>query len=231
MQKQYRDSDPESENTTMSTESASLRTTTSTEYTEEANLCLEAAMGVEGKRILVPENESQEDKAARRKRRLEAVHKKDKLEVSFSTLTIREYPIIVGDNPSSFKGAPLTIGWNFQSETTQSVDDFETNRAPRRYRLDLVLSASDRDHLLKEAGYARNELIALTRPVNISRNQRKQTNAMQHFDSWHEASEAITRKAFHVLTLGAKKREERKFLEEFLPNKRKESEQPLEAAN
>ena len=33
--------------------------------------------------------------------------------VGFSVITIREYPVEVGDNPSCVRGPPLSIGWKF----------------------------------------------------------------------------------------------------------------------
>ena len=66
--------------------------------------------------------------------------------VSFSKLEIREFLIMLGDNPSC-EGAPLCISDECQSERVVDVNEFEANRKSRRHRKQLALSATKRSRL------------------------------------------------------------------------------------
>ncbi|EJK71449.1 hypothetical protein THAOC_07109, partial [Thalassiosira oceanica] len=48
--------------------------------------------------------------------------------VRFDKLSIREYPIVIGDSPSTSRGVPLSIGWEYEPESTVDVDTYETTR-------------------------------------------------------------------------------------------------------
>lgn len=52
--------------------------------------------------------------------------------VWFDQIHVREYPIILGDNPSTVEGAPITIGWKPQHEMTLEIEYFELYRPKRR---------------------------------------------------------------------------------------------------
>ena len=45
--------------------------------------------------------------------------------VSFGHVEIREYPMILGDNPSPTDGIPITIGWKPQRQGIFTVDQYE----------------------------------------------------------------------------------------------------------
>jgi len=62
--------------------------------------------------------------------------RRQNLRTSFSTLEIREYAITLGDNPGGCHGPPLTIEWDHDMDRTKIVelDDYESNRGPRRDR-------------------------------------------------------------------------------------------------
>ena len=67
--------------------------------------------------------------------------------VEFAFLEVREYPIVIGDNPSVKEGPPITIDWAFDP-TTQFVLDvntFENMRGNRRVSNQLVLPKEVRE--------------------------------------------------------------------------------------
>lgn len=79
--------------------------------------------------------------------------------VSFTSLSIREYPPAISDNPSCSFGPPVQLDWEYEVEETQSIDHYEESRQPRRANHDLLLSYYDRRFLLlKQAGYTRKEV-------------------------------------------------------------------------
>ena len=48
--------------------------------------------------------------------------------VRFDKLSIREYPIVIGDSPSTSRGVPLSIGWKYAPECTVDLDAYEATR-------------------------------------------------------------------------------------------------------
>jgi hypothetical protein len=45
--------------------------------------------------------------------------------VVFGRISFREYPIIMGCNPSVGQGVPVTIGWNYFNEYDVAVETYE----------------------------------------------------------------------------------------------------------
>mmetsp|Transcript_28063 Transcript_28063/g.39444 ORF Transcript_28063/g.39444 Transcript_28063/m.39444 type:complete len:211 (+) Transcript_28063:88-720(+) len=83
-------------------------------------------------------------------------------QIRFSDVEIREYSIILGDNPSVSCGAPITISWDHDRETRVviDVDEFETERAKsRKNREDLRIESRTREFWLRNAGFSTNQLI------------------------------------------------------------------------
>ena len=78
--------------------------------------------------------------------------------VQFSTLTVREYPICIGDNPGGTSGVPLSIGWSYENEVTCTVDDYETARPRRRSATQMQVPAQIRSEMLINMGYSRSEI-------------------------------------------------------------------------
>lgn len=136
--------------------------------------------------------------------------------VRFSTLQVREYPCILGDNPGGTTGPPIAMDWEHFSEVSVPVDEYEANRPERRGHAEMQMPVGYRLDLLKRCGYSRNQIIEGTKPVNIARAQRVRTRETLQLDPVHALLEKVTRKARHVVTLGARKREERKFLEPYV---------------
>jgi adenylate kinase family enzyme len=136
--------------------------------------------------------------------------------VRFSSVTIHEHPMIIGDNPGCSFGPPLSISWKAQETLSLPLEEYELTRPSRRSHVQMVIPTSMRNAILRRAGYARNEIVELTKPVNIARNHRKRTIEVQNLDKIHEMSERILRATKHIVTLGYKKRQERKFLEPYV---------------
>lgn len=107
--------------------------------------------------------------------------------VRFSTVTIREYPITAGDNPSTTRGVPLTVEWNHDQEYTLQVNDFEDVRPSiRRSVGELQTHSLDRLRILKAMGWSGAELKEHMDAVDRIRAQRLQTrHRVQHL-AWLE---------------------------------------------
>jgi hypothetical protein len=79
--------------------------------------------------------------------------------VRFGHLVITEFPIILGDNPAVSAGAPVTIDWTPQNESSFSIMAYEECKPKRRRRRrKLLISVSNRTLLLLVAGYSIDEI-------------------------------------------------------------------------
>jgi hypothetical protein len=78
--------------------------------------------------------------------------------VSFSNVEIRRYPMILGDNPATPSGPPLSLGWEYEVLPAMNVTDFESFRLrSRRFKSNhLILSH-----------YARAEIVERVRPFYL----------------------------------------------------------------
>mmetsp|Transcript_23012 Transcript_23012/g.53382 ORF Transcript_23012/g.53382 Transcript_23012/m.53382 type:complete len:113 (+) Transcript_23012:128-466(+) len=74
----------------------------------------------------------------------------DKKEVNFASLEVREFPLILGDNPGAREGPPITIDWSFDPNTQLHLDvnTYENMRTGARRSGDaLVLPKKTREEL------------------------------------------------------------------------------------
>ena len=90
--------------------------------------------------------------------------------VSFSTVEVKEYPIIPGVNPAVSMGVPLTIDWAPLREQADSydIDDYEQTNPSRERRgpLELRRLPSRRSELLLMMGVSRSEILEATKMAN-----------------------------------------------------------------
>ncbi|EJK64837.1 hypothetical protein THAOC_14385, partial [Thalassiosira oceanica] len=83
--------------------------------------------------------------------------------VRFDKLSIREYPIVIGDSPSTSRGVPLSIGWEYEPESTVDVDTYETTRdiggvCERRSKSELRVPSNVREEMLGRAGFSKKDM-------------------------------------------------------------------------
>ena len=70
--------------------------------------------------------------------------------VAFSTVSVRQYAITIGDHPCCSTGYPLCLDWQYDVLPDQSLDSFEANHGQRRSRLDLITTYEERKTRLEE---------------------------------------------------------------------------------
>jgi hypothetical protein len=125
--------------------------------------------------------------------------------LSFGTISIREYPICLGDNPGGTGGAPLTIEWNHQSEASLDFELYEGSRPQRRTQAELSMPASVRFDILRAAGFSRQEIQQAVKQANIVRSRRRRTVEMMHMAPVQEFSEKIIKGTTKALSFRRKK--------------------------
>jgi hypothetical protein len=98
--------------------------------------------------------------------------------LTFTDVTIREYPVILGDNPSPKIGAPVGLDWDYTKEFIMDVNEFEESRRGKRRTKPhhLYLSYYKRLEILESAGYTKKEFHATERQI-----QRQQWSRNFHY--------------------------------------------------
>lgn len=137
--------------------------------------------------------------------------------VRFSKITIQEYSIQPGENPGGSIGCPLTIGWDPIHTETLDLDVFERYRGDnRRNLLEMKLESAHRTQILKGMGYSVNAIRAGTKSANLGRRDRYETISRLRSSKSQEMLEGFRHRFHNVVTLGQKKRRERKFLAPYI---------------
>lgn len=81
------------------------------------------------------------------------------LSVSFKTVSIREYEIVPGCNPSVSVGCPVSLGWGYTEEMHMQFHAFETIRQPqRRMQHQMRMPKTYREDKLLDFGYTKKDL-------------------------------------------------------------------------
>lgn len=163
--------------------------------------------------------------------RVESFGFDDPLNVSFDSVNIREYPVTLGDNPGVSAGPSLTIDWKPQSEVEIPLDEYETNRPPRRDYMEMSIPKDVRMEMLQNSGHTKKEIMASVRSTNIGRHCRKKTNAMAHMHDTHEAIEDVYRALRHVVTFKKHKKKERALIQLSDEFQKKRAEEAIQAEN
>lgn len=70
--------------------------------------------------------------------------------VAFSTVTVREYAITIGDHPCCSTGFPLCLDWQYDVLSEESLDHFEAHHGQRRNRIELITTYEERKLRLEE---------------------------------------------------------------------------------
>ena len=129
------------------------------------------------------------------------------LTVQFSTITVREYPVMMGENPAVSDGPPLTIDWEYNELPQLEVEAFESVRRVRRKGRNLLLSRKKRENMLRNAGYQDAEIVAGIRHVKKLQALRLQTIANLGGEKVEEALQNVGRRMKGMLKFGSRRKE------------------------
>lgn len=102
--------------------------------------------------------------------------KRSRSKVRFASLTVREYEVTPGDNPSCSKGPPVSLGWAYNESGSLSIDCYEAHvQESRRTREQIKLPWFYREMMLQEFGYSDHEIQHSVWEKERIRQQRMQT--------------------------------------------------------
>ena len=95
-----------------------------------------------------------------------------KVTIGFSSITIREHPVIPGENPGVSCGVPLTLDWEHDFEDKFDLDEFESNKTQKRRQVEMKIPASKRADMLRKNGFGWVDIQKSIKQANISRHKR-----------------------------------------------------------
>jgi len=97
--------------------------------------------------------------------------------VVFSTVEVRQYERILGDNPAVSYGPPLSIGWKHYEDRTicVTVDEYEYYHGTCEDLSDMVLTRYEREVVLFDLGYDEREIAKTIRQNYKLKKNRRQT--------------------------------------------------------
>mmetsp|Transcript_157 Transcript_157/g.230 ORF Transcript_157/g.230 Transcript_157/m.230 type:complete len:179 (+) Transcript_157:192-728(+) len=117
------------------------------------------------------------------------------LHVSFDTITIRDYDITLGDNPTCSYGPPISLDWNYTEMDPIPLEHYEKTRHPRRKMYQMHMLSRQRANLLKNlAGTTDDEMIVAMDEIRVIQKQRNATRMSLPFIRLHELSETVNRR-------------------------------------
>ncbi|KAL3926218.1 MAG: hypothetical protein SGBAC_013562 [Bacillariaceae sp.] len=119
-------------------------------------------------------------------------------EVCFGRLEFREYPIIMGSNPSVSEGVPVTLDWDYFNVYDLEVDSYEiaankaftcTTGSRRCPRLDV----SERAQMLLRQGYSMKDIVECTLEVLELKEGRSDSIRNRKWDGFNSFVEGTKR--------------------------------------
>eukprot|EP00978_Attheya_sp_CCMP212_P001948 scaffold4051_cov52-Attheya_sp.AAC.2 len=139
-------------------------------------------------------------------------HADGRPKVSFSSVEIRFYRRIMGDNPSVSAGPAVGIDWKFDKSAILSmqVDDYEHMKTYRCEESDIALSRREREEILLGIGYSKSQIADNVRHMIKTKHQRRQTVNNLAVSNVEEAIEKARRKVGNLFvgknkSMGAEK--------------------------
>ena len=95
--------------------------------------------------------------------------------VAFTHVTVREYSLEVGDNPSVSCGPPVTLGWSYNKKGVRDIDTFEADKVKTGTEC-RRLSSVERHHLLSTiGGHSERRILNAQFETNLAHQERRDT--------------------------------------------------------
>ncbi len=103
---------------------------------------------------------------------------KSKRKIHFGQVCVRDYGMILGDNPCVSYGPPVTIDWDYIEYNALQVDEYEFHRPPRRCLRQMGMNYFQRKHILALAGHTEEEFKAVKKSVKKMKMNRYLTQSL-----------------------------------------------------
>ena len=115
--------------------------------------------------------------------------------VEFRDITVRDYPMTIGDNPCVSYGTPVSLDWDYEEKQPLDLDLYEAERGTRRSLRQMNINYYQRRNILiHKCGFTEEEVQQAKREAKKTKNQRALTSVFVPFGKIEEAGESIIRK-------------------------------------
>lgn len=139
------------------------------------------------------------------------VRKRKKLrrQVTFHSVTIREYPMTIGDHPNCSFGPPVTLDWDYDEYESIDLNKFESHRPRRRNLREMMLNYYRRKNMLLHwGGHSEEELEAATKRASRVKKQRSVTSIFMPVFIVQEAIGGAMRKLKKIMKKKTRRKSE-----------------------
>jgi hypothetical protein len=111
--------------------------------------------------------------------------------VQFSTIEVRDYWQCLGDHPDVNYGAPVSLDWDYQSEHSYDIEEYEqiSGAKEKKDYQQMTFMAFEREYILRKLGYSKEEIQSRSKSVKKDRKKRSQTRRTMIFEPFMIISE------------------------------------------
>lgn len=115
--------------------------------------------------------------------------------VQFSTIEVRDYSLCLGDHPDVNRGAPVSLDWEYESEQSFDLEEYEQRLGGREKKTqnDMIRLAFEREYVLRKLGYSEEEIKTRSKSVKRDQKNRSQTRRTMIFEPFIILSEETKR--------------------------------------
>lgn len=124
--------------------------------------------------------------------------------LSFTSIEIREYSRVLGDNPSAF-GPPISLDWNHHFDAIININEYEDSRPTRRKMHQLRMGPQTRLRLLKcDAGVTDDEIHHALKETKKIQKSRSLSDLTSPFWRIEHMAQSAKRKIIRKIKVGSR---------------------------
>eukprot|EP00553_Chaetoceros_curvisetus_P008630 CAMPEP_0204617062 /NCGR_PEP_ID=MMETSP0717-20131115/4142_1 /ASSEMBLY_ACC=CAM_ASM_000666 /TAXON_ID=230516 /ORGANISM="Chaetoceros curvisetus" /LENGTH=167 /DNA_ID=CAMNT_0051630481 /DNA_START=197 /DNA_END=700 /DNA_ORIENTATION=+ len=113
----------------------------------------------------------------------------ESIRVKFQDIKIRNYSMVLGDNPSCTYGPPVSLDWDYDERSAVCIDEYEEKRGRRRKTYQMQIPAVHRRRILEQSGHTEDEMKYTEAEMKKIKKGRERTKMMLPFQKLQEAAE------------------------------------------
>ena len=133
--------------------------------------------------------------------------------IGFNHVDIRNYPIVLGDNPSVSKGAPISIDWEHFGECCFDVDKYEKVRKDeRRTKAQMRIPHDVRYDILEMAGELDEDVDGVVKEIENIKSMRDKVARQSDWQARIDAAKEKANRGLKNVFRAGKKKKEKDFL-------------------
>lgn len=122
--------------------------------------------------------------------------------VSFKSVEIAQYAMVLGDHPSA-DGLPLCLAWEADVKSLFKIDEYENAKPVPRSRHQFWMPAQYREDMLLRTGVTASEMLRITKETRRIQKSRHRSIKNQKWDKLHLFLEETGKKLKKITSLAS----------------------------